>query len=337
MTKELLLNGALSEPFALHRNDKKLQTAVGWATWWQQTGEDDPDWKNRQPAYSSFTLDEQLVQLISTPFGTHVGGLWQQVPSAAGNEYEFTVDVQAWSSEDTKPGSQLEPSDVNIQIGIDPSGGLDPGSPLIIWSENAQPLSHWETLHLTAVSDAPIITVYLKSAPTLPKRQQSVFWRSAFLRPIGRHKRSVNIVGSGDTHINPDPERPEPGDLVLTTISATRNHKRVTLQVTRPDGQATAVTFRGSTLDEGRSTWRYEFNTDMDGLYEVRFVGDHGARLLALRLLQVAREVQIVPSGSPRETYRRVYVLLPPTANQKWFLAAARGSFHGRFNHWFFC
>jgi hypothetical protein len=60
-------------------------------------------------------------------------------------------------------------------------------------------------------------------------------------------------------------------------------------------------------------------------------VGDGGARLLALRLLQVAREVQLVPSNAPRQHYRRVYVLLPPTADEKWLLAAARGSFIGRY------
>ena len=37
-----------------------------------------------------------------------------------------------------------------------------------------------------------------------------------------------------------------------------------------------------------------------------------------------------VPVGSPRTAYRRVYVLLPPTADQKWLLAAARGGFVGR-------
>ena len=37
--------------------------------------------------FSGYTMDGQTVQQISTPFGTHVAGLWQQVPSAAGNQY----------------------------------------------------------------------------------------------------------------------------------------------------------------------------------------------------------------------------------------------------------
>ena len=98
-----------------------------------------------------------------------------------------------------------------MQIGIDPTGGLDPDSPLIHWSGPVQPLSHWQTLHLEITAEASVITIYLKSAPSSPKRQQAIFWRQARLRPIGRHKRGMNIVGVGDTHIALEPERPRPG------------------------------------------------------------------------------------------------------------------------------
>ncbi len=328
---DLLLNGRLTEPHFEHRGNGKLRTAIGWSPWWAAAQANDPHWKNKQPGFSLFTLDGQPVQQISTPFGVHVGGLWQQVPSAPGNEYELEVEGQAWSSEDTAPASQLEASDVNLQVGIDPTGGLDPFSPLIVWSKVAQPLSHWQTLRVTAVSEANILTVYLKSAPNLPKRQQAVFWRNAYLRPIGPYKRLLNIVGAGDTHIILQPERPQSGARMEAVVSSTRSHETVALRVLQPDGEETAVFPRGKTLDEGRTLWRYEFDVVQEGLYEVRFVGDGGARLLALRLLQVTREVQLAPVGAARDSYRRVYVLLPPTADQKWFVAAARGSFDGRF------
>lgn len=327
---ELLINGALGKPFHPFRNNNKLITAVGWAPWWLEADENDPQWKKRQPTFGPYTLDDTLTQEISTPFGTHVAGLWQQVPSVVGNAYEATVEGQAWSSEDPAPASQLEASDVNLQLGIDPTGGLDPESPLIVWSEKVQPLSHWETLRVEAEAEAAIVTIFLKSAPDLPKRQQAVFWRQAHLRPIGRHKRGVNIVGSGDTHITLEPERPQPGEPITAIVSSNREHRFVNLTVTRPDNRPTVVQARGKTVDEDRHLWRYEFKTDMDGLYEIRFAGDRGARLLALRLLRVAREVQLVPSGA-RFDYRRVYVLLPPTADKKWFLAAAQGGFDGRF------
>ncbi|MEJ2747397.1 MAG: hypothetical protein P8183_05755, partial [Anaerolineae bacterium] len=247
------------------------------------------------------------------------------MPSAAGNQYTLTVEGQAWSSEDAAPASRLEASDVNLQIGIDPTGGTDPDSPLILWSDVFQPLSLWETLTVTAVAEANLLTIFLKSAPNLPKRQQTIFWRNAFLRPIGRYKRSTNIIGAGDTHVTLEPERPQPGDTITATVSSNRSHEFVNLLVQRPDG-----TVAQEQVDD-RTVWKYEFTTETDGLYDIRFIGDEGARLLALRLLRVARDVQIVPSDEARLHYQRVYVLLPPTADLKWLQAAAKGSFDGRY------
>ncbi len=328
---ELLLNGSLTQPFQPYRNENKQVTARSWAPWWLSSEDESPGWQLRQPVFSAQTVDGRLTQQLSTPFGTHVAGLWQQVPSVPGNSYEFSAEGQAWSSEDAAPASQLEASDVNLQVGIDPTGGLDPTSPLIVWSDKVQALSHWETIRIQADAEANILTVFLRSAPNLPKRQQSVFWRRAFLRPIGQHKRGMNIVGLGDTHIKLEPEHPHPGEPITAVISSTREHAFTSLMIKRPNQEPTDVTFRGQTVDADRYVWQYQFQTDIDGLYEIRFVGDAGARLLALRLLRVAREVQLVPSSSARMDYKRVYVLLPPTADESWLLAAAKGSFDGRF------
>lgn len=329
---DILLNGKLEHPFQPYRNDSKLVTAQGWAPWWQEADADAPDWKWRRPFFSAQTVDGRLTQQVSTPWATHIGGLWQQVPSVPGNSYEFSAEGQAWSSEDPAPATQLEASDVNLQIGIDPTGGTDPSSPLIQWSAPAEALARWETLRVQAEAEAAIITLFLKSAPSLPKRQQSIFWRQANLRPIGQHKRGLNIVGMGDTHITLEPERPQPGDTMAISVRSVREHSFASLLVRQPpDDRETAVHFEGQSVDGDRYVWHYSFVTKNDGLHDIRFVADGGARLLALRLLRVAREVQLVPSSSSRLSYTRVYVLLPPTADQKWLLAAARGGYDGRF------
>ena len=331
MSENLLQNGYFEEGFYPYRNEDDLTVGIGWAPWWQDPRPGMPRWKNQKPACAPAELDGQIVQQISTPYGTHVAGLWQQVPAAPGNRYELSIDVQAWSSEEDTPGRSSDGSDVNLRIGLDPTGGLDPTSPLIEWSEAVQALDRWVTLRLTTQAEAAIITVYLSSAPSLPKRQQIVYWRSAALLPIGRYKRSRTIVGLGDTHINLEPEHPDPDQLVEVIVSSTRNFPFVDLLVRRPDNQLATAIFQGITREDGRTVWRYTFSTGEDGLYDLRFVGDRGARLLAQRLVRASRQTQIVPSGDPRTSYRRVYVLLPPTANEKWAVAAARGSFEGRY------
>ena len=141
----------------------------------------------------------------------------------------------------------------------------------------------------------------------------------------------MHIVGIGDTHIDIEPEHPQPGERVQVVVSSTREHARVELLARKPNNSKTAVSSHGRTQENDRYQWRYSFTPSEDGLYEVRFISDAGARLLALRLLKVAREVQIVASDDARFSYRRVYVLLPPTAGKKWALAAADGGHDGRF------
>lgn len=329
--KNLLQNGELDADFGPYRNDPRLQTAAAWAPWWLPAGPDDPEWKNQQPEFDAFTLDGRTVQRLQTPYGVHVAGLWQQVPAAPGNRYELAIAGQAWSSESAEAGSREGAGDVNLQIGVDPTGGLDPASPIVEWSDVVQPLSHWETLRLKVEAEAQIITVFLRSAPSLPKRQQAVFWRDAVLLPSGRYRRQITVIGPGDTHINLAPEHPEPEERVAVLVSSMRNHPFVELMVWRPDGKRTTSVFRGSEDEDDRINWRYTFAPEEAGLYDVRFVGDRGARLLAQRLVRVSRQTQLVPSGEPREQYRRVYVLLPPTATEKWVEAAARGGYPGRY------
>lgn len=329
----LLRNSDLNQDFAPFRGEENQLIPAGWGPWWvpPPTSQTAPSWQNNVPRYDFRYVDGDTVAVVSSPFATHTAGLFQQIPAVAGESYELSVEVQAWSSEAEEVGVIQDGSDVNLQIGLDPTGGLDGRSPIIHWSQPQQALGKWLTLRLKATAQASVVTVFLKSAPHLPKRQQMIFWRRAYLRPVGRYKRATNIVGPGDTHVQLDPERPHPVQEVTAVVSALRPHKMVELEVRRPTGDPIPVTFDGQRQEDDRYLWRYQFTAEDEGLYDLRFIGDKGARLLAQRLVKAAREVQIVPSGQPRLDFRRVYVLLPPTANETWLVAAARGSYIGRY------
>ncbi len=329
----LFFNGDMLEPFNPYRGDSALIVPAGWAPWWVPPieGRSTPSWQNQQPVFESRYIEGRLLPQISAPYATFVGGLAQQVPAVAGEKYELSVDCLGWSSEAAESGLIRDGSPLRAQVGVDPTGGLDGESPIIEWSPPAEPLGRWETLRLNVVSQAALMTVFLKGAPHLPKRQQSIFWRNALLRPVGRYKRATNIVGPGDTHIQLEPERPQPGQEIQVTISSMRKIESPAFWLWLPDGERGEPTFVDLAARDARHRWRYTFQVEQEGLYDLRFVGDEGARLFAQRLLRVAHEVQIVPSGRPRLDYTRVYVLLPPTADEQWLLAAARGSFDGRY------
>jgi hypothetical protein len=337
MSKNLLLYGELNKDFAPFRQKGTAVTAVGWSPWWLTAEENAPHWKNKQPVFGPYRLDNETVQQVSAPWGTYTGGLYQQAPTVAGNKYLFRADCLAWSSEADKPGEILEPAAVNAQIGYDPTGGLDPASPLVQWSKPLDPIGAWRTLELPIEAQASIITLYLKSAPDLPKRQQAAFWRRASLTAVGRIKRAPTIVGGGDTHIILKPDIITPGMTVTAVVSAARPHTTPSLLIIGPENKEVAIQSSESGQAQGRYLWRYQFALPDIGLYDVRFVGDRGARLLAQQLVRItegdrlAHAAAEAPSGKPRVDYRRVYILLPPTADERWLMAAAKGGFDGRY------
>ncbi|MCL4867979.1 MAG: hypothetical protein KJ063_03335 [Anaerolineae bacterium] len=336
MATNLLHNGDFTGPFNPYRKDERMITGEGWAPWWTVQRANDPQWKNQTPIFRAAALPDLTAQEVSSPWATHVAGLYQQLPAAPGDNYKLIVEAMAWSSEDETPGNLVEPGNVDLQIGLDPTGGLDPNSPLIIWSKKANPLGKWETLELTVEAETSILTVFLKSAPERPKRQQSIFWREASVTPVGRYRRTVTVIGSGDTHILLNPEKPLPGETATALVSSNRNQVFMELTVQRPDGEMALVTFQGMSQENERYSWRYQFHLPEEGLYDIRFTGDRGARLLAQRLLKVSHDdlskaAALEPKGDPRLPYQRVYLLLPPTADEKWLVAAARGSFAGRY------
>jgi hypothetical protein len=330
-------NGDLSGPYEPFRGDERMRVPAGWLPWWISQRGDDPRWKNQSPRVDTGEIENEPVALLSTPFATHTAGLLQQVPAAPGDRYELIVTARAVSTEAEDPEEVREPGDVNVQIGVDPTGGLDPTSPLVTWSRVYEPVGSWETLRHVVQAEANIMTVYLKSAPSRPKRHQQLAWREVRLRPLDKYRRTVHVVGAGDTHIKLEPEQPRPGEQVTVIVSSSRDHTHVSLQLWRPDGNLQQVEDVGREQTGDRTRWRYRFEMTDGGLYDIRFVGDRGARLLAQELIRVSEEAVLAarareaPSGDPRVDYRRVYVLLPPTADVWWLVAAARGGFDGRY------
>ena len=171
----LIRNGNFSGELFPFRNDERLKTPAAWAPWWISQREGDPAWKNQLPEFGATLDGDSQILVVQSPFATHSAGVMQQLPAVPDDRYELIVDSKAWSSEADTPGELLESSDVNVQIGIDPTGGLDPASPLVNWSKPVQPLGHWQTLRLVVQAQSNLLTIFLKSAPELPKRQQTIF------------------------------------------------------------------------------------------------------------------------------------------------------------------
>lgn len=332
----LLLNGNWEEGFYLFREEVDLEVPRGWFPWWLLPKKGSPKWSNHKPLFDAFPMAGQQAQRIRSSDATFVGGLLQQAKASPGQRYTLAAECQAWSSDTTIPGNLVNPGEVNVHVGIDPTGGTEPESSHVTWSTSRQPLGEWQTAIVEAKAQGPVITVYLRSAPTEPKLQQAIFWREVRLTTEDNPQSPDSIIGLDETMIKFDPPNPEPGQRVLATVSSAKNHVYCDLWLLA-DGLKLPLTYKGKDQLRGRYSWRYEFDATSEGLLEARFVGDEGARLLAVETLVVSQATVQMPVAAEqteqaaRLGYRRVYVLLPPSADRSWFVAAARGSFHGRY------
>ncbi|MEM7801226.1 MAG: hypothetical protein AAF633_18685 [Chloroflexota bacterium] len=329
----ILSNGKLNLGFTPYEGDESKLIPIGWAPWWVSSPADKEGeaWAYQTPTFDQFEIDEEPVCRVQTPFGTHVGGLYQQIPVVTGEKYDFSIQVQAWSSESEGESRARNPADIKLQIGVDPTGGTDGESPLIKWSKSVQAISKWRTLRMAVSSQHAIITLFVRSMPDMPKRHQAVYWKDASLSPVGRYKRATNIVGPGDTHILLEPERPQPGTETTIQVSSLYPQELTTLTIQGPQKKGEEFEVGEQGQQDDRYFWHYTFTPVDEGLYDFRFLVDNQSRLLSQRLIRIAKAVQIVPSGRPRIDYGRVYVLLPPTADERWLVAAAKGGFEGRF------
>ena len=248
----ILLNGQMDRGFRPYKGNEGLIVPISWAPWWLNRIETiDPEWKNEAPAYRpmlSKGLSGGRQCMLETPFAAHTAGLFQQVPVVVGEKYDLTASGMAISSEAEEEGKISNPADVNLQVGIDPTGGTDGESPIVQWSDTLNPVNRWQTLRTSAVAEANVITVFVRSSPSLLKRQQQIYWKDAELKPAGRYRRSTNIVGPSDTHIQIEPETPEPNEEIMVQVSSQAPQDFTALRIFDGEGNSVSSTLLGQFL-----------------------------------------------------------------------------------------
>lgn len=103
--------------------------------------------------------------------GSFVGGLYQQVPATPGTRYWANVTWLVF-----EPAGKLD-NTVGRRIGIDPTGGTDPTSPSVVWSQEL-----WRSfegcaykicpeLQVSAVAENSTITVFVRIEDTWKSRR----------------------------------------------------------------------------------------------------------------------------------------------------------------------
>jgi hypothetical protein len=148
----------------------------------------DGDWPNYRPEYKPAAPWANRIhsgsnaQQYFTRFAVHDAGLYQQV-EVAGGLLTLTAWGQVWSTDDpcNPPDASCNPTEMRLQVGLDPTGGLNPAGDSVVWSAPANPVDQYMPLTVSAAASGPLATVFLKSNPVEPRSHNDVYWDSVIV------------------------------------------------------------------------------------------------------------------------------------------------------------
>ncbi len=255
------------------------QVPSGWSAWWQQpnTNFDDPNYFNTYPHFCpdrkstptnckawhnpeyrdtlggpQETGPERKVagdnsQKYFTFYSVHEAGLYQVVSGVKpGDLLRFSVFQEAWSTSNDDPYHSDLGQRMNLQVGIDPTGGNNPWSPNIIWSAPAESFDTFSQFAVEAVAKNNIVSVWTRSRPEMALEHVDVYVDEASLNVVqptrttkapARSTRATKVVTStkivSSTRFATDANGVFSGAVVTRSVIVTRTVP-VTTTSTRP-------------------------------------------------------------------------------------------------------
>ena len=184
----LLQNPSFEEEYSAWTEYRELRTSKGWTPWWIDFGADEGHVLRRpecRPAhhfvFSNRVKSGEFAQQCFTSFGTHAMGVYQQVEAASGQLLRFSIWVQVWSTSLGDPNVSELPGNVRVSVGIDPTGGVDPKSPVIRWAPDIEAYDRWHFQYIEEVAQNSVVTVFTRSIAEFAVRTNDVYWDEAGL------------------------------------------------------------------------------------------------------------------------------------------------------------
>jgi LysM repeat protein len=156
-------------------------------------------------------------------YAIYIAGVYQQVSNLTpGTQLRFSAYTQGFNCDDDRGcfgsagqyGYSYEPGDMQMRVGIDPTGGTNAFASTVIWSSLVNPLDAFMLQQVEAVAQSDKVTVFVWSSPTYPEKHTEVYVDSASLVAIGQ-----GAIPTGAPTQTPQPT-PASGTVVPTaTIS----------------------------------------------------------------------------------------------------------------------
>jgi LysM repeat protein len=193
------------------------QVPFGWSAWWRQPNSnfDDPNYFNTYPSLCpdwpttpadckpwhnpeyrdtlggprqtgpSRKVAGDNSQKYFTFYSVHEAGLYQVVGGITpGDRLRFTIFMEGWSTGDNDSTRSDLAQRMNLQVGIDPTGGNNPWSPNIVWTAPAESFDKFTQFAVEAVAKNNVVSVWTRSAPVYALQHVDVYADEASLNVV---------------------------------------------------------------------------------------------------------------------------------------------------------
>jgi LysM repeat protein len=224
--ENLLQNGGFEGEFVAIGGDPSLQLAPSWQPWSLPPPAGAPSSVNLRPDYQPAPANRirsgSAAQEYNTFFATHDGGVYQRVPVTSGAELRFSAFVYVWSSATFEdPDQSIQPQEVTVQVGIDPTGGQDGASQAIIWSDPATFYDEYRELSVEATAQATAVTVFVRSNPEGAVGVNNIYVDDASLVQLGEGPIVPTPTREGEGTEEPTDEPTEDAEEATNTPTRT--------------------------------------------------------------------------------------------------------------------
>jgi len=352
-----------AEPY--EKNVGNIFVPPDWAFWFYH---DPGTWDQPEGRDSHLEHDPHRVKsgkksyMYFTFFRRHDAGLYQQVQATPGARLRLTAWAHAWSNTEIEghkscfqngrcscgvgkgaafilkgdapeltgdPWNDAVPN-FTFNIGIDPTGGLNPFADTVVWGRGAHIYNdHAQVPAVEAVAEGEMVTVFLRSKTMWPFKHNDAYWDDI----------ELTVVDGGGEVVKPEvrlihsPVAPKVGEAVTIEACSLTDLTDIHLAVHQPSGVELAHGAAAVGRDGDWYTWAYTTSPASEvGAHTVAFSAAGGVAETGTFDCAPAEQPhggqahEEEPRGLPRVQYERTYVLLPPGVDVTWALAVVEGS-----------
>lgn len=165
--RNYLTNGEFEAPYDDLGGVLSREVAEGWTPWSLASEAEYPIFEPASLNSPDRILQGEDAQKFVAFLYTELNaGVYQSVIDLEARlDYTFSINAYIWSSNDeTEREVSADPCGTTIEVGIDPTGGIDPNSEAIVWSEPVETCDEYTEHAVTTLVEADTATVFVRAA-----------------------------------------------------------------------------------------------------------------------------------------------------------------------------